>query len=120
MAKGDGLPAQFAMQLARFPPEMQRRDDHAMSMAHAARGGIGGRNGAGMAIHDHDATRADFDEGFGHFFDHGGQGCHRQSDAARNSGEEILTTKGNGWRHQRIRTLGVSAGGDAAGDFLGH
>jgi hypothetical protein len=120
MAKGDGLPAQFAMQLAGFTPQMQRWNDHAMPMAHAARGGIGRRDGPGMAVHDHDAPRADFDEGFGHFLDHRGQCCDRKRDAARDTGEEILATKGNGRRHQRIRALGVSGSGNAAGDIFRH
>ena len=71
-----------------------------------------------MTIHNHDTPRADFDEGFGHFLDHGGECRDRKRNAAGDTGEEILATKGNGRRHQRIRALGVSGSGDAAGDVF--
>jgi len=42
----------------------------------------------------------------------------RVPNAPRDASEEILTAKGNGWRHQRIRALSVSGSGNAAGDIL--
>jgi len=89
MAKSDGLPAQFAMQLSRFPPKMERWDNHAMAVPNGARCRISRCNGAGMAIHNHDAPRANFDECFGHFLDHGGQRRNRKRDAASDPSEAM-------------------------------
>ena len=91
-----------------------------MAVANGARRRIGGCDGAGMAIHDHDPPCADFDEGFSHFLNHGGERRDCKRDAARDAGEKILTTKGDSGCNQSIRALQQGGGSDAAGDLLGH